>query len=53
MIGKAEVTAAGDNPRFIVTNLPAAGGKGEKDRERFAPTLWASPEKMDTKIRRF
>ncbi len=37
VIGKAEVTAAGDNPRFIVTNLPAAGFKGEKDRKRFAP----------------
>jgi hypothetical protein len=37
VIGKAEVMAAGDNPRFIVTNLPAAGFKGEKDPERFAP----------------
>ena len=37
VIGKAEVMAAGDNPRFIVTNLPAAGWKGEKDRERFTP----------------
>jgi hypothetical protein len=37
VIGKAEVMADGDNPRFIVTNLPAAGFKGEKDRERFAP----------------
>ena len=35
VIGKAEVMAAGDNPRFIVTNLPAAGFPGEKDRERF------------------
>ena len=38
VIGKAEVTAAGDNPRFIVTNLPAAGFPGAKDRERFSPT---------------
>jgi len=34
VIGKAEVLAAGDNPRFIVTNLPADGG-GEA--ARFAP----------------
>lgn len=37
VIGKAEVMVAGDNPRFIVTNLPAGGFKPEKDRERFAP----------------
>jgi hypothetical protein len=37
VIGKAEVMAQGDNPRFIVTNLPAAGFKREMDRERFAP----------------
>ncbi len=37
VIGKAEVMAAGDNPRFIVTNLPAHGFKGDADRERFRP----------------
>jgi len=37
VIGKAEVMAAGDNPRFIVTNLPARGFKGDKDRGRFSP----------------
>ncbi len=37
VIGKAEVMTAGDNPRFIVTNLPATGWKGEQDRERFTP----------------
>jgi hypothetical protein len=37
VIGKAEVMAAGDNPRFVVTNLPADGFKGEEDRERFIP----------------
>jgi len=37
VIGKAEVMAAGDNPRFVVTNLPAAGWPDEPDRERFAP----------------
>lgn len=36
VIGKAEVMTAGDNPRFIVTNLLAKGLKGE-DRERFTP----------------
>ena len=35
VIGKAEVMTGGDNPRFIVTNLPAKGFKGQKDRERF------------------
>src|ERR1022692_3330555 len=37
VIGKAEVMAAGDNPRFVVTNLPAGRFKGEEDRERFLP----------------
>jgi hypothetical protein len=37
VIGKAEVMAAGDNPRFVLTNLPADGFKGDEDRERFRP----------------
>jgi hypothetical protein len=37
VIGKAEVMAAGDNPRFVVTNLPAPGFKEEDDRDRFSP----------------
>jgi len=37
VIGKAEVMAAGDNPRFVVSNLPRAGFKGDKDRARFTP----------------
>jgi len=37
VIGKAEVMAAGDNPRFVVTNLPAGGFEAEEDRERFEP----------------
>jgi hypothetical protein len=37
VIGKAEVMSAGDNPRFIVTNLPVEGFKDEKDRKRFVP----------------
>ena len=37
VIGKAEVTAQGPNPRFVVTNLPAAGFKDDQDKTRFAP----------------
>lgn len=40
VIAKAEVTAAGDNPRFIVTNLPAEGFKANRDPAdagRFTP----------------
>ena len=37
VIGKAEVMAAGDNPRFIVTNLPADGLKADDDQSRFCP----------------
>jgi len=36
VIGKAEVTAQGRNPRFVVTNLPAKGFKRE-DKTRFTP----------------
>jgi len=37
VIGKAEVTAQGANPRFVVTNLPARGFKGDEDQTRFTP----------------
>jgi hypothetical protein len=37
VIGKAEVTAQGRNPRFIVTNLPAKGFKSDEDQSRFSP----------------
>lgn len=37
VIGKAEVSAAGDNPRFVVTNLPAEGFTEDTDPTRFAP----------------
>jgi Transposase DDE domain group 1 len=37
VIGKAEVMAEGENPRFVVTNLPAKGFEGEEDRARFTP----------------
>lgn len=37
VIGKAEVMNEGENPRFIVTNLPAKGFKDQKDKSRFCP----------------
>lgn len=37
VVGKAEVSREGENPRFVVTNLPAAGFKGDPDRSRFQP----------------
>jgi hypothetical protein len=38
VIGKAEVMAEGENPRFVVTSLPAQGFKGDKEsRQRFTP----------------
>lgn len=38
VIGKAEVTAEGNNPRFVVTNLPAAGfPEDPSSAQRFAP----------------
>lgn len=37
VIGKAEVMSQGDNPRFVATNLPAGGFRGESDRMRFSP----------------
>lgn len=33
VIGKAEVSSQGDNPRFIVTNLPLEGLRGKEGRE--------------------
>ncbi len=37
VIGKAEVMAGGDNPRFVVTNLPQESFVDEQDRARFTP----------------
>src|SRR5688572_13685828 len=37
VIGKAEVTQEGDNPRFIVTNLPAERFAEDSDGERIPP----------------
>jgi hypothetical protein len=37
VMGKAEIMAGGENPRFVATSLPARGFKGDKDRGRFTP----------------
>lgn len=37
VIGKAEVMTHGDNPRFIVTNLPQEAFPEDSDRDRFTP----------------
>ncbi len=37
VIGKAELTTQGPNPRFIVTHLPANGFKDAEDNTRFTP----------------
>jgi len=37
VIGKAEVMVQGENPRFIVTNLPTGGFKDDEDETRFMP----------------
>jgi hypothetical protein len=38
VIGKAERTAQGANPRFVVTNLPAEGFLEDEDPTRFCPS---------------
>jgi hypothetical protein len=35
IIAKAEVTAQGDNPRFVATNLPVEGFRDDADKTRF------------------
>jgi hypothetical protein len=37
VIAKAEVSALGDNPRFIVTHLPGEGFQDDDDQTRFTP----------------
>lgn len=37
VIGKAEVLAVGENPRLVVSNLPACGFKDDEHRGRFEP----------------
>ena len=56
VIGKAEVMREGENPRFIVTNLPAKGFKPEKDKTRFSPArlyeeLYCARGDMENKLK--
>lgn len=56
VIGKAEVMKEGENPRFIVTNLPAQGFKEEKDESRFSPArlyeeLYCARGDMENKLK--
>jgi hypothetical protein len=56
VIGKAEVTAQGDNPRFVVTNLPAGGFQEDQDRTRFSPErlyeeLYCARGDMENKLK--
>jgi len=37
VIGKAEVSAQGDNPRFVVTSLSAEGFEDDEQPDRFTP----------------
>ena len=37
MIGKAEILSKGQNPRFIVTNLPRESFAQDNDKQRFEP----------------
>ena len=56
VIGKAEVLAEGDNPRFIVTNLPQDGWGEAAQAARFAPaalyeTLYCARGDMENRIK--
>src|SRR6266478_4384000 len=56
VIGKAEIMNAGENPRFVVTNLPAKGFKDDKDRSRFSPArlyeeLYCARGDMENKLK--
>jgi hypothetical protein len=56
VIGKAEVMREGENPRFVVTNLPVDGFKKEKDKSRFSPArlyeeLYCARGDMENKLK--
>jgi Transposase DDE domain group 1 len=56
LIGKAEVMREGENPRFVVTNLPAKGFKDQKDKSRFSPArlyeeLYCARGDMENKLK--
>jgi Transposase DDE domain group 1 len=40
VVGKAEILDKGENPRFVVTNLPAEGLPGEPEERFVAPALY-------------
>jgi len=56
VVGKAEVMSEGENPRFVVTNLPAKGFKDQKDKTRFRPArlyeeLYCARGDMENKLK--
>lgn len=56
VIGKAEVSVLGDNPRFLVTNLPVPGFAGDADRARFIPArlyeeLYCARGEMENRLK--
>jgi Transposase DDE domain group 1 len=56
VIGKAEVMREGENPRFVVTSLPAKGFKDQKDKGRFSPArlyeeLYCARGDMENKLK--
>jgi hypothetical protein len=56
VIGKAEVMKEGENPRFLATNLPPRGFKGEPDMNRFSPArlyeeLYCARGDMENKLK--
>jgi hypothetical protein len=56
VIGKAEIMSEGENPRFVVTNLPVRRFKGDKDRSRFSPVrlyeeLYCARGDMENKLK--
>src|SRR5258707_3416614 len=56
VIGKAEVMQEGENPRFVVTNLPAAGFQDDEDENRFRPArlyeqLYCARGDMENKLK--
>ncbi len=56
VIGKAEVMQEGENPRFVVTNLPAAGFEDDEDENRFRPArlyeqLYCARGDMENKLK--
>ena len=56
VIGKAEVMKEGENPRFVVTSLPATGFEDDEDENRFSPArlyeeLYCARGDMENKLK--